>query len=168
MGGFFNYTIYGWCLVFYFSKFAPQSIIMQTNETMRPYFTHRSFFLGLIITSAVAAVVLFLLVFLVPAAGQLSGFVGLSMLFFFFLSVVFYLIGRVLAQSANRFSFTSFVSFSSFIKIAGTFMLLGIYRQMAKPENTWYVILFLLAYGIYTAFEIWFLTKLGHLKPNKF
>jgi hypothetical protein len=38
---------------------------------------------------------------------------------------------------------------------------LFVFQQMAKPQNDWYVVVFLLCYSLYTAFEVWFMTRLA-------
>ena len=38
---------------------------------------------------------------------------------------------------------------------------LFVYQQVAVPSNQWFVGIFLWCYVVFTAFEVWFMTKLA-------
>jgi hypothetical protein len=39
-----------------------------------------------------------------------------------------------------------------------------IYQRTALPQNEWFVGIFLWCYVVFTAFEVWFMTKLARMR----
>jgi hypothetical protein len=50
---------------------------------------------------------------------------------------------------------------SVFGKMVLAMAALFMYQQIAQPQNQWFVGIFLWCYLVYTAFEVWFMTKLA-------
>lgn len=69
--------------------------------------------------------------------------------------------GKSAAQSKNKFAFTNLVSISVFGKMVLAMAALFLYQQVARPDNQWFVGIFLFCYVVFTAFEVWFMTKLA-------
>ncbi len=69
--------------------------------------------------------------------------------------------GRSAARSSSKLAFNNIVSASVFGKMLLAVALLFVYQQVTKPSNEWFVGIFLLIYVVYTAFEVWFMTKLA-------
>ena len=85
-------------------------------------------------------------------------------MFFVAICAGLYAAGASAAHSANKYAFTSLISLSVFGKMALSLAFLFVYREYAHPEDNWFVGIFLLAYGAYTVFEVWFMSKLARLK----
>ena len=72
-----------------------------------------------------------------------------------------YYAGQSAVKSSNKVAFNGLVSGSVFGKMVLSLALLFIYQQNFHPTNQWFVGIFLLVYIVYTAFEVWFMTKLA-------
>lgn len=101
---------------------------------------------------------------LIPQVKAQWGFSAAVMLFFVAICAGLYAAGASAAHSANKYAFTSLISLSVFGKMALSLAFLFVYREYAHPEDNWFVGIFLLAYGAYTVFEVWFMSKLARLK----
>ena len=66
--------------------------------------------------------------------------------------------------SSNKYAFTNLVTVSVFGKMVLAMVFLFAYQRVIKPQNEWFVAIFLVAYVIYTVFEVWFMTQLA--KPK--
>ncbi len=64
-------------------------------------------------------------------------------------------------SSANKAAFIQLVMASVLGKMLAALIPLFIYRETARPENAWYVAVLLLLYVVYTAYEVWFMTRLA-------
>ena len=101
---------------------------------------------------------------LIPAVKAQWKFSVAVMLFFTAICVGLYAAGMSAARSANKYAFSSLISLSVFGKMALSLAFLFVYRDSAKPEDSWFVGIFLAAYVAYTVFEVWFMSKLAKLK----
>lgn len=85
---------------------------------------------------------------------------GAVLLFALVCTGLFYA-GASSARSKNKHAFTNLVSVSVFGKMALALAALFVYQQTAKPQNEWFVGIFLWCYVVFTGFEVWFMTKLA-------
>jgi hypothetical protein len=69
--------------------------------------------------------------------------------------------GRQAAGSSNKYAFSNLVSVSVFGKMVLALAFLFLYQRIFKPENNWFVSIFLLCYVAFTVFEVWFMSKLA-------
>ena len=121
----------------------------------------RSFFQNLFIIALGTSVLLAALHFLAPQAQLHWKFsIGAVMLFSLVCIGLFYA-GTSAAGSKNKFAFTNLVTVSVFGKMVLAMAALFVYQQVAMPTNQWFVGIFLLCYVVFTAFEVWFMTKLA-------
>lgn len=120
-----------------------------------------SFFQKLFIISALTGLVLAGLHFLAAPAREHAVFSGVSIALFVLICVGLYYAGKSAAGSKNRNAFTNLVSVSVFGKMVVALAVLFLYQQAAQPTNQWFVGIFLWCYVVYTAFEVWFMTKLA-------
>lgn len=120
-----------------------------------------SFFLRLAIVTAGTAALLALLHYLIPAARAHAELAAGAVTLFVLICIGLFFAGKNAAQSSNKHAFTSLVSASVFGKMVVSVVFLLIYQKMAKPQNEWFVGIFLAAYVIFTAFEVWFMTRLA-------
>jgi hypothetical protein len=121
----------------------------------------RSFFKSLFFVAVGASLVLAILHFFAPPAAEHWRFsIGSVLLFSLVCTGLFYA-GTSTAQSKNKFAFTNLVSVSVFGKMVVAMAALFVYQQVAIPANQWFVGIFLMCYVVFTAFEVWFMTKLA-------
>lgn len=88
----------------------------------------------------------------------------LSLAFFTGLSVMMFYAGRNSAQSDNKNNFTNVVLGFTIGKMFFTIMVIYAYVQLVKPEGKLFVLPFFGIYLIFTAFETYFMMKLGKTK----
>ncbi|MBN8680842.1 MAG: hypothetical protein J0M29_21640 [Chitinophagales bacterium] len=120
-----------------------------------------SFFQKLLLISALTGLVLAGLHFLVAPAQEHAVFSVVSTVLFMLICLGLYYAGKSTAGSKNRNAFTNLVSVSVFGKMVVALAVLFIYQQTAQPTNQWFVGIFLWCYVVFTAFEVWFMTKLA-------
>jgi len=121
-----------------------------------------SAFLGYLAgTTAIVALVTAALMWLVPVARMHVFFAGSVAVLFSLLCAALFAAGKRAATSANKQAFIQLVMASVFGKMIAALAPLFVYREVAKPQDAWYVGLFLLQYVVYTAFEVWFMTRLA-------
>jgi hypothetical protein len=121
----------------------------------------KSFFQNLILVTASTAFVLALLHYFAPQAQSHWKFSVGSVLLFALMCIGLFYGGKSTARSKNKFAFSNLVSVSVFGKMVLAMAALFLYQQVAAPTNQWFVGIFLWCYGIFTAFEVWFMTKLA-------
>jgi hypothetical protein len=80
---------------------------------------------------------------------------------FVLISIGLFHAGQSTAKSKNKLAFNNIISLSVLGKMVLSVVLLFLYREGTKPENGWFVIIFLLVYSVYTIFEVVFMTKLA-------
>ncbi|MEL6968850.1 MAG: hypothetical protein AAFO02_01675 [Bacteroidota bacterium] len=122
--------------------------------------TNQTFFLQLGVVTLLTAAALWGL-FQVPSLApyqtlgwvSLGGFVLISLLMFF--------TGRSSAQSDNKNTFTSTVLGFTAGKMMLAIMIVFAYIKLAEPADRFFVIPFFAVYFIFTAFETYFMMKLG-------
>lgn len=122
--------------------------------------TNQAFFLQLgavILVTALALWGLFQVPTLMPY--QILGWVSLGG--FVFLSVVMFFIGRTSAQSDNKNTFTSTVLGFTVGKMMLAIMIIFAYLKLAEPTDKLFIIPFFAVYFVFTAFETYFMMKLG-------
>jgi ABC-type Fe3+ transport system permease subunit len=61
----------------------------------------------------------------------------------------------------NKYAFTNLVSVSVFGKMVLALGWLFAYQKIFHPVNEWFVGIFLYLYVVYTAFEVWFMTRIA-------
>lgn len=120
----------------------------------------RSFYTQLIGISLLTGAVFTALCYTVPGMEPFLGFSALSIGLFASLCVILYYLGVSAAKSSSKTAFTSLVSISVFGKMVLSLAFLLLYRHFAAPPNQWFVPIFLVAYVVYTAFEVRFMMKL--------
>jgi hypothetical protein len=123
--------------------------------------TTKSFFLNLAIVTIGTALLLTGLHFYAPQARSHGQFAVATVILFVLVCVGLYFAGSSTARAKNKFAFTNLVSISVFGKMVMAVGFLFLYQKVANPQNEWFVGIFLLCYIIFTAFEVWFMTKLA-------
>ncbi len=122
----------------------------------------RQFFLQLLLTTAIAALVTWGM----HQAPRLQPYWLLSTLSlggFTLLSVVMYYAGRKAAYSSNKHDFTNIIMGFTMGKMALAFMLIFAYLKLAEPTDKIFILPFFVIYLIYTIFETYFMMKLSRL-----
>ncbi len=122
------------------------------------------FFKVLAAVTAGTAALLALLHLLVPAAREHWGLSIITLLVFVLLNVGLFYAGKSTNRSTNRMAFSGLISASVFGKMVLALAMLFVYREVTQPTNQWFVAVFLLAYVVYTIFEVWFMTILAKEK----
>ena len=121
----------------------------------------RSFFTRLAVIGLGTGIALVLLYFLVPQARAHGLFAIASLLLFMLVCTGLYFAGLNAAKSSNKYAFTNLVSVSVFGKMVLALAFLFLYQKAAMPQNQFFVGIFLLCYVVFTAFEVWFMTRLA-------
>lgn len=127
----------------------------------------RQFLTRLILVTIGTAAALAGLIYLIPEARALDKFVIGTLGLFVVISLALYALGASAARSRNKLAFTSLISISVFAKMVIALGFLALYRKLAAPVGSWYVLLFLLAYVVYTGYEVWFMAKLGRIEASR-
>lgn len=81
------------------------------------------------------------------------------------ITLLLFLIGRKLAGSSNRNSFTQFVMITVFAKMALTMAVLVVYLKMTEPGSKYFILPFFVVYLAFTIYETYMLMKVGRIKP---
>lgn len=123
----------------------------------------RSFFIRLLTIGLGTGAVLALLHVLVPEARPHGLFAIASLILFMLVCTGLYFAGLSAAKSSNKYAFTNLVSVSVFGKMVLVLAFLFIYQKMALPANQLFVGIFLFCYVVFTAFEVWFMTRLARV-----
>jgi len=121
----------------------------------------KTFLLRLALLTAVTGTVLAALYYLAPQAQLHGRFMIMTVLLFVLVCTGLFFAGKSAAGSSSKMAFNNLVSISVFGKMLLAVAYLFVYQQVAKPTNEWFVGIFLLAYIVYTGFEVWFMTKLA-------
>lgn len=121
----------------------------------------KDFFKQLSLLTAFTVGCLISLHYLVPEARAHAAFAAGCVVLFVAISVALYLAGASAARSENKYAFTNLISLSVFGKMAAALAFLFLYRKVAKPENIWFVGIFLFCYALYTVFEVVFMSRLA-------
>ena len=121
----------------------------------------KSFLVNLVLVTAGAALLLAGLHFYAPQARMHGQFAVATIVLFVLVCGGLFFAGSSAARAQNKHAFTNLVSVSVFGKMVLAIGFLLLYQQVAKPQNEWFVGIFLLCYIVYTGFEVWFMTKLA-------
>jgi hypothetical protein len=92
---------------------------------------------------------------------------GVAIGLFTLLSALIFWRARVAAASANRHSFTNVVMGVTMLKMFLSIAVIYTYVLLAEPANKLFVLPFFGIYIIYTAFEVYAMMQLSHIKPNE-
>lgn len=121
----------------------------------------KSFFVNLSLVTLGTALLLAGLHFYAPQARPHGQFAVATVVLFLLVCMGLYFAGASAIRAQNKHAFTNLVSVSVFGKMVLAVGFLFLYQQVAKPQNEWFVGIFLLCYVIYTGFEVWFMTRLA-------
>lgn len=126
--------------------------------------TRNAFFLQLAVLTAATATGLWFLLRL-PGFQPFALFSWCSLGLFFLLTVAMFFAGYSAARSANKNDFTTAAMGFSGGKIFLSAILILIFTELAKPESKLFILPFFSIYVLYTIFEVYFMMRLGRLKP---
>lgn len=90
-----------------------------------------------------------------------------SLIFFIGFTVGVYFLAERAAHSSNLHTFSSVILGVIFIKMVFILFIIVLYKKEVNPENSWFLIPFFLIYLAFTIFEVYFMSKLGRIKPQK-
>ncbi|MBN8682384.1 MAG: hypothetical protein J0L99_07020 [Chitinophagales bacterium] len=121
----------------------------------------RSFYTQLISITLITGATFAALCYAVPGMEPFFGFSALSIGLFAGLCILLYYLGVSASKSSSKTAFTNLISISVFGKMVLSLAFLLLYRHFAAPPNQWFVPIFLIAYIVYTAFEVRFMMKLA-------
>ena len=91
-------------------------------------------------------------------------FSWISLTFFILLTLAMFFTGLLTAKSKNQNAFMGTILGFTFAKIVLSFAVVLGYHQIYQPSSKAFVIPFFITYLVYTAFETWFMMKLGQQK----
>jgi len=119
------------------------------------------FFKWLAVVTLVTASVLAGLHFALPEARPHWKFAIISLVLFVMVCLGLFFAGKNAVRGKSKAAFINLVSGSVFGKMVLAIAVLFLYQRITKPENEWFVGIFLTCYVIYTGFEVWFMTRLA-------
>lgn len=127
---------------------------------MKQGFDH-SFYRGLGLVTLATVLLMFATSLAWPAIKPHVFFSLILTFLFAFICIGLYLWGKRAVKSQNKYAFNNLISVSVFAKMALALVVLFAYRALAKPVHQGYILIFLATYGIFTCFEVWFMTRLA-------
>ncbi|MEM1320953.1 MAG: hypothetical protein AAGG75_11895 [Bacteroidota bacterium] len=128
---------------------------------------NRSRFLTQLVVGALGIAIVLFLVHLSPLFGQHQLLSWVSLAFFVSLSLIMYEVGYRAALSKNKNDFTNVVLLFMIGKMLFSVILIIGYFQLVQPDSRWFLLPFFGIYLYYTAFEAYFMMKLGKMKPEQ-
>ena len=90
-----------------------------------------------------------------------------SFCFFILFTMAVFFIAERAKDSPNLNTFSSVILGVIFIKMIFIIIILLIYKKTTNPESAWFLVPFFLIYLVFTIFEVYFMSKLGRIKPSK-
>ena len=127
----------------------------------------RDFLVKLGISCVATALVLTLFHLILPQLAAFESFSWMCLTAFMVYSVVLFFFAQRAAYSTNKNIFTSIMVLSTMTKILFSVILILIYTKLAQPTGSWFLIPFFANYVIFTILEVWFMSKLGRIKPGE-
>ena len=124
------------------------------------------FFTILLGLSAILALLIYLQSYL-SLFKPYSQFSWGSYLFFILFTVGVYFVADRAKDSPNLNTFSSVILGVIFVKMIFIIIILLIYKKIAAPDSAWFLAPFFLIYLVFTIFEVYFMSKLGRVKPAK-
>lgn len=103
----------------------------------------------------------------IPALQEHQGFSWASLIFFLLFTFGVYFLADKAAQSPSLNIFSSVILGVIFIKMFFIIFIVLIYKKIMDPSSPWFLIPFFIIYLAFTIFEVYFMSKLGRLKPEK-
>lgn len=88
-------------------------------------------------------------------------FSAFSLFFFWGLSIVLYVLGKVNLSTGNPQDFLRFFMLSVFLKMGLCIGVILGYRHLFHPPGNRFILPFFMLYGIFTIYEVYFLSKLS-------
>jgi len=122
--------------------------------------SQKQFFQQLIVATAIAALLVFVLNFF-PAFVNSQNLSWTTILFFVSLSIFVFLIGGKMAKQKNKNAYTSLILLVMMTKMLLCILLVAVYSKAYKPTSNFFLIPFFSIYLIYTIFEVHLMTRLG-------
>lgn len=98
-----------------------------------------------------------------PVAQQLG---WVSCAFFVLLTVGMYAMGQYALESPAKNLFDQVLIGFNFIKIIASGILIFAFIYTVKPTGKGYILPFLLVYVVFTAYEVYLLSQMGHRKKD--
>ena len=128
--------------------------------------TKKLFFKYLAVLTFILALAIVLLSFIPFFQGHLA-FSWSSWGFFTLFTIGVYFLANQAAQSPNLNTYSSVILGVIFIKMVFIIFIVLIYKKLMDPGSPWFLVPFFIIYLSFTIFEIYFMSKLGRLKPEK-
>ncbi len=114
---------------------------------------------------SVGLALLLMVQFFIPVLKEHLIFSWTSWVFFVFFTYGVYVMAERAAKSPNLNTFTSIILGVIFIKMLFIMVIVLIYKNTVNPTNAWFLLPFLIIYLAFTIFEVYFMNKLGRIKP---
>jgi|GEM_PF-204703 len=124
----------------------------------------KTFFIRLSVVTAATSALLVLLHIGLSEAQMHWKFAVASVLLFAVVCIGLFFAGASAIRSSNKYAFNNLVSVSVFGKMVLAMIFLFAYQRVLKPQNEWFVAIFLVSYVTYTIFEVWFMTRIAKMK----
>ena len=120
----------------------------------------KTFYLQLTIVSILTAALLFFLN-RHPKIMSYQDFSWISLAVFIALSILMYNFGQTSAKSENKNNFTNTVLGFTVGKLFLAIIVIVSYNVLMEPSSKFFIVPFFVVYFIFTAFETYFMMKLG-------
>ena len=115
-------------------------------------------FIKLMIYAVLAGLIIYTLLGQLMPLYKYSTLAWLSVIFFFLLSLLIYLLGERALSSNKNGSFLSIVVINTFLKLILSFVFVYIYVEHQQPNDKYFIIPFFIFYLAFMVAETYFLT----------
>lgn len=122
------------------------------------------FFKSLLLLASGLWILLFALSYF-PVFQEHQIFIWSSWGMFFLFTIGVYFFAEKAAYSPNLHTFSAVSLGVIFIKMVFILILVIIYKEAVNPSDIWFLIPFFIIYLCFTIFEVYFMSKLGRIKP---
>ena len=94
-------------------------------------------------------------------------FIWINWAFFLLFTIGVYFLAEKAANDPNLNTFSRVIMGVIFVKMILILIVVLIYKKTMNPEGAWFLLPFFIIYLVFTIFEVYFMNKLGRIKPPK-
>jgi hypothetical protein len=127
----------------------------------------KQFFAGLSITSIAQILLCFILIGIVPAMREHTGFIIVTIVTMLVFSVMLYGAAKIYAQSSVARLYIQLIMLAVFLKMLVCLALIVGYKKGFEPSQNHFIWPFLIIYLTSTIFEVIYLERVGREKQKK-
>ena len=96
-----------------------------------------------------------------------TGFMVVVLSWWCLITILMFHWGKSLSNSPSKYAFQNVISSSSLVNLFAVPTILFICNKIVGPINKIEILYFILTYCIFTAFKVYFLSRLGHQQTKR-